>query len=552
MQISMKKTVTPYTLRLFTFLLLTFIPASFTSATTGYFFYVQFANKNNTPYSLSNPSAYLSQRAIDRRQTLGISIDSTDLPVNPSYISQIENLGIHVHCTSKWMNGVTVLLGDTTKMSLIRALPFITKVQYTGMRAAALPVSKKMKAETTTFNYGTAATQINQVNGAYLHNSGYTGKNIVVGVLDAGFNNANVNPAFDSLRLQGRLLGTKDFAEPGSNVYTLDSHGAFVLSIMTGNLPGQFLGVAPHASFWLIRTEYAPTEYLVETDFWTSGIEFADSVGVDVVNSSLGYTEFDDPSMNFTYADMNGKVSRASRAANIASKKGIIVCNSAGNDGNKAWHYIGSPADADGILAVGATTSTGEPSYFTSYGPSSDNRIKPDVSAMGASTAFVNTNGVPLTGNGTSFSSPVMAGMIACLLQGYKEQNMPHSVEDIRTAVIHSANLFNNPTALLGYGIPDFEYALRFPLFDSLKKVNSSNLGITYNASDKTIHVFMLNRQDVNGQTARLYSVTGCLVAEKEITEAITVLPANNLATGIYLVCISVNGKNETRKIIVN
>jgi serine protease AprX len=548
----MKKTITTYSLRLFAFLLLAFMPASFLSATTGYFFYVQFANKNNTPYSLSNPSTYLSQRAIDRRQTFGISIDSTDLPVNPAYISQIENMGMHVHCASKWMNGATVLLADTTKMSLVRALPFVTKVQYTGMRAAALPVSKKMKSETTSFNYGTAATQINQVNGAYLHNAGYTGRNIVVGVLDAGFYNVNVNPAFDSLRLQGRLLGTKDFAEPNSNVYTLDSHGANVLSIMTGNLPGQFLGVAPHASFWLIRTEYAPTEYLVENDFWASGIEFADSVGVDVVNSSLGYTEYDDPSMNFTYADMNGKVSRASRAANMASKKGIIVCNSAGNDGNKAWHYIGAPADADGILAIGAVTSTGVPSYFTSFGPSSDNRVKPDISAMGSSTAFVSISGVPSSGNGTSYSSPVMTGMIACLLQGYTEKNIPHNVEAIRTALIHSGSLFNAPTTQLGYGIPDLEYALKFPIFDSLKEVEAANFELIYNAQERNIHILMFNRQDSAGKTIRLYSATGCLMTAQQLTDAITILPANNLSAGIYLVSISANGKTETRKIMIH
>jgi len=548
----MKKTITTYSLRLFAFLLLAFMPASFLSATTGYFFYVQFANKNNTPYSLSNPSTYLSQRAIDRRQTFGISIDSTDLPVNPAYISQIESLGMHVHCASKWMNGTTVLLADTTKMNLVRALPFVTKVQYTGMRAAALPVSKKMKSETTSFNYGTAATQINQVNGVYLHNAGYTGRNIVVGVLDAGFYNVNVNPAFDSLRLQGRLLGTKDIAEPNSNVYTLDTHGANVLSIMTGNLPGQFLGVAPHASFWLIRTEYAPTEYLVENDFWASGIEFADSAGVDIVNSSLGYTEYDDPSMNFTYADMNGKVSRSSRAANMASKKGIIVCNSAGNDGNKTWHYIGAPADADGILAIGAVTSTGVPSVFTSYGPSSDNRVKPEISAMGSLTAFVNINGVPSSGNGTSYSSPVMTGMIACLLQGYTERNIPHSVEAVRTALIHSGNSFNAPTSQLGYGIPDFEYALKFPMFDSLKEVEAANFELIYNPQEKNIHILMFNRQDAAGKTIRLYSATGCLMATQQMNDAITILPANNLSAGIYLVSISANGKNETRKIMIH
>jgi hypothetical protein len=547
----MNKTTTNSISRILAAVFLTFIPVSFLSATTGYFFYVQFANKNSSPYSLSTPSAYLSQRALDRRLALSIPIDSTDLPVNPSYLSQIKNLGIQVQCTSKWMNAATLLLADTSKMSQVRALSFVKKVQYTGLRSAALPVSQKMKSETETFNYGSATTQINQINGAYLHNLGYTGKDIVIGVLDAGFYNANVNPAFDSLRIQNRLLGTKDFAEPNSNVYTLDTHGANVLSIMTGNLPGQFLGVAPHSSFWLIRTEYAPTEYVVETDFWCAGIEFADSVGVDVVNSSLGYTQFDDSTMNFTYADMNGTVSRASRAANIASKKGIIVCNSAGNDGNKSWHYVGSPADADGILGIGAATSTGVPSSFTSFGPSSDGRVKPDVSAMGTLTAYVYNNGTPSNGNGTSYSSPVMAGMVACLLQGYKERNLPRTVEAVRAALIHSGNLFNAPTTQLGYGIPDFEYALKYPTFDSLKNINGQNFTINYNAQNKTIHVLLYDRQEATGKTIRVYSVTGSLMAQKSMTEAVSIISTEKYSKGIYLVSIAGNGQNETRKLIV-
>jgi serine protease AprX len=547
----MNKILTNSLSRYLVVVLLAFIPATFLSATTGYFFYVQFTNKNNSPYSLSTPSAYLSQRAIDRRQALSIVIDSTDLPVNPVYLLQIKNLGIQVQCTSKWMNGATVLLSDTTKMNQLRALPFVKKVQYTALRDAALPVSQKAKAATETFNYGTAATQINQINGAYLHNLGYTGKNIVVGVLDAGFYNANINPAFDSLRIQNRLLGTKDFAEPNSNVYTLDTHGANVLSIMTGNLPGQFLGVAPHASFWLIRTEYAPTEYVVETDFWCAGIEFADSVGVDVINSSLGYTQFDDASMNFTYADMNGTVSRASRAANIASKKGIIVCNSAGNEGNKTWHYISSPADAEGILGIGAATSAGAPSAFTSFGPSSDGRVKPDISAMGSSTAYVYNSGTPTTGNGTSYSSPIMAGMVACLLQGYKERNLPRSPEAVREALIHSANTYNTPTAQLGYGIPNFEYALKYPTFNSLKNIDAHSFEINYNAQNKTIHVLLYDRQEIPIKTIRVYAVTGSLMVQKTITEAVSVISAEKLPTGIYLISISGNGKNETRKLII-
>ena len=322
----MKLSITPkHFVQLFIVSIL-FISTSVQSAVTSYYFYVQFANKNNSPYSLSNLSEFLSARAISRRTTFSVTCDSTDLPVNPSYIQQVENLGVHVHSKSKWMNGATVLLTDSSKMSLVRALPFVKRVQYTGKIDVDSPVSpRRSKNETTTSEYGSATTQINQLNGKYLHNLGFRGKDIVIGVIDAGFTNVNVNSAFDSLRIQGRLLGTKDIINPNSNIYAEDTHGAMVLSTMTGNLAGQFLGTAPDASYWLIRTEYGPTEYLVETDFWCSGIEFADSVGVDVVNSSLGYSTFDDTKMNFSYADMNGKVSRASIAANLASKKGIIV-----------------------------------------------------------------------------------------------------------------------------------------------------------------------------------------------------------------------------------
>lgn len=547
----MNKTTLNIFIRIFVAIFLAFTPVLSLKATTGYFFYVQFANKYNSPYSISTPSTYLSQRAIDRRQALGIAIDSLDLPVNPSYLNQLRNLGIQVYCSSKWMNGTTILLADTTKMSQVRALPFVIKTQYTGLRAGALPVMAKIKAETESFNYGSAATQINQVNGAYLHNAGYTGKGIVIGILDGGFNNANINPAFDSLRIQNRLLGTKDIAEQNANVYALDNHGANVLSIMAGNLPGQFLGVAPNASFWLIRTEYVATEYLVETDFWTSGIEFADSVGVDVVNSSLGYTQFNDASMNFTYADMNGKVSRASRAATIASKKGIIVCNSAGNDGTSAWHYIGVPADAEDIFSIGSTTSTGNPSNFSSFGPSSDGRIKPEISAMGSSTAYVYNNGTPTVGNGTSYASPIMTGMIACLLQGYKERNAPRDFASVKAALIHSASLYDVPTTQLGYGIPNFEYALKYPTLNGLKTIENSTFELYYNAQDKAIHALFFNNQAASVKTIQIYSITGCLLAEKTVKETSSTMSVGQFSTGIYLVCISENGKKETRKIII-
>jgi len=347
------------------------------------------------------------------------------------------------------------------------------------------------------------------------------------------------------------LLGTKDIAEPNSDIYSLDEHGADVLSIMTGNLPEKYLGTAPKASYWLIRTEYSPTEYLVETDFWTSGIEFADSVGVDVVNSSLVYTEFDDPSMNFTYNDMNGKVSRASRAATLAFKKGIIICNSAGNYGSSMWQYIGSPADADGIITIGAVTSTGSPSDFSSFGPSFDGRVKPEICALGTSTALVDKNGSVSTGNGTSYASPVIAGTVACLMQALKETNSHFDIESIRTLLIQSASAYHNPTDQLGYGIPDFDKVFKYLRLYNSKKNELASFEPSYDVHDKTIRITLFNNSEKTEKIASIYSITGCKVIEKNITGAITILPASKMASGIYLVCILENGKLESKKIIV-
>ena len=523
-------------------------------AQTNYYFYVQLANKNNSPYSLSSPSAYLSQRAITRRITFTIPIDSTDLPVNHTYIQQIENLGVHVHCASKWMNGVTVKLTDSTKMSQVRALPFVKFVQYTGLLVGApLAPQQKVADKDLALNYGIAAGQINQLNGTYLHNEGFRGKGIHVAVIDAGFTNVNVNTCFDSLRLQGRLLGTKDVINPVSNIYSEDTHGAMVLSTMTGNMPGQYLGTAPEASYWLIRTEYSPTEYKVETDFWCSGIEFADSVGADIATSSLGYSTFDDSKMNFTYADMNGKVSRASRAANIASKKGMVVLVAAGNEATDPWHYLSSPSDADEIITVGAVTSTGIPSSFSSFGPSSDGRVKPEICATGTSSALVNTGGTTTYGNGTSFATPIMAGMMACLLQKYKSQNQNPSVWTLLQSVFKTGNLFSNPTAQMGYGIPDFKLAEEnLTTFDSVQRLEKNSFILSESKIFKSLTIRFLDGNTPNQASVRIYSVTGKLVVDLPITDVYTVIRTSGFASGIYAVCVTENGKTQTRKIIIN
>jgi len=364
--------------------------------------------------------------------------------------------------------------------------------------------------------------------------------------------NVNINPAFDSLRLQGRLLGIKDIINPNSNIYAEDSHGAMVLSTMTGNLPGQFLGTAPDASYWLIRTEYAPTEYKVETDFWCSGIEFADSAGVDMATSSLGYSTFDDPSMNFTYASMNGKVSRASLAANLASKKGIVVLVAAGNEGNTGWHYISSPSDADGIVTVGAVNSAGTPSDFSSFGPSADGRVKPEVCATGTTSALINTAGTPSTGNGTSFATPIMAGMLACLLQKYKAIDAMVDVPTLLNSVFKSGSLYSNPTSQMGYGIPDFLKAEQnLKIFDSIRMIEKDNFTIGYNPVFNTLNIRFTNGRLLPDTIVRVYSMTGSLVIQQPLTNYSTYLQTDKLQTGIYAVSVSENGQVDTRKVLI-
>lgn len=532
------------------FLLLSLFPLK--AQETNYYFYVQFTDKNNSPFSLSKSSEFLSERAIARRIAYGLTCDSTDLPVNASYLQQIRNLGIPVHNWSKWMNGATVLLPDSSMMSQVRTLPFVKFVEYTGKLVGPVQAPKRKQSIKTTYDYGIAANQISQLNGTNLHNEGYRGKGIHIGVIDAGFMNVNINPAFDSLRLQGRLLGTKDIIYPNSDIYAEDGHGAMVLSTMTGNLPGQFLGTAPDASFWLIRTEYVPTEYKVETDFWCSGVEFADSVGVDEVTSSLGYSTFDDPTMSFTYADMNGKVSRASRAANLASRKGIVVLVAAGNEGTAAWHYISSPSDADGIIAVGAVTPTGTPSSFSSFGPSSDGRVKPEVCATGTSSALVNTGGVTGYGNGTSFATPIMAGMMACLLQKYKAIDTMIDVPTLLNSVFKSGSLFADPTAQMGYGIPNFQQAeLNLKIFDSIRQVTKSNFIIAYNPSNHIINIRFTNGRNPLNTTVRIYSMTGSQLVNQSLVDSSTFLRTDHFQTGVYAVVVSMNGNNETMKIII-
>lgn len=424
------------------------------------YYWVAFSDKKDSKFSLSKPEKFLSERAIQRRIRQNIAIDSLDLPVNSDYISEMVVLGAEFVHASKWLNGITVRVETDSFIQRVLQFPFVKEVQLTKPRVPSKSVVNKFRefgAESyyspiDTSVYGPSVYQTGILNGQYLHNQNYKGQGIQIAILDAGFLNADIYFAFDSLWENNQILGVKDFVEPNSQIFGQHYHGMSVLSCMGGNVPGSLTGTAPKADYWLIRSEDAGTEYLIEEDNWVVAAEFADSAGVDVINSSLGYYEFDDTQMNHTYADMNGNETRVTRGANIAATRGILVFASAGNEGNDSWKYIIAPSDGEKVIAVGAVNRDSIPAGFTSFGPAFGGEIKPNVSAIGWNTWLQRSDGSLGYLNGTSFSSPVMAGMAACLWQAFPYA----SAAEVKYALEWSAHLYENPDSLVGFGIPEY------------------------------------------------------------------------------------------------
>ncbi len=426
------------------------------------FYWVAFTDKNNSEFSLSSPEDYLSERAIQRRVKQNISIDSLDLPVNSNYIESVLSIEAELIHASKWLNGITVKTENNNFENKVLELSCVKEVQLTKPANSTKSAFNKFNETNTTVKYpidnslyGPSVYQTEIMNGQFLHNQGYNGEGMQIAILDAGFYKANEYSAFDSLWANNQILGTKDFVNPNSDFYNTHYHGMSVLSCMGGNVPNSLIGTARKASFWLLISEDVDSEYLIEEDNWIAAAEFADSVGVDIINSSLGYYEFDDPITNHTYADMDGKTTRVTKGANIAATRGILVFASAGNEGNKDWKYIIAPSDGDRVIGVGAVDKNGTPASFTSFGPAADGDIKPNVTGVGRNTYLQLINGQLGYASGTSFSSPVMAGMAASLWQ-----SVPNATaEDVKFTMEISATLINNPDSLSGYGIPDFQKA---------------------------------------------------------------------------------------------
>lgn len=523
--------------------------ALFAQSPTCYRIYL--SDKNNTPYSIDNPSEYLSQRAIDKRARFNIPITEQDLPVNPQYKQQILALHAEIQplAVSKWMNTFTIYCPDSTVLPQILSLPFVDSMEAVGNYVLydapvyqhpenPIPMVHSSSIPTKdAIDYGEGLAQIALFNGVPLHEEGFHGEGMLIAVIDGGFFGIENTNFYQDLVNSGRFYG--HYSLMPNFVDTLTSgwdevHGTVVTSAMAANTNGELVGTAPGASYALIHTEWVGSEEIIEEDFWANGAEIADSLGADVINSSLGYRMFPDfPQNDITYENMDGVHSIASRCATILGQKGVIVCVAAGNDGNSEFYHISRPGDAFDILCVGACTSDSIIASFSSRGYSYDGRVKPDIISQGVETACYNPFNMLEFSNGTSLATPVAAGMCACLWQA-----MPcYTSTQIMQMIRESGHLYNNPNPEFGYGIPNF-----YQIYASHVGINDYKpLQISVYPNPVTDKLNILN-PDGNVQTVTLYNASGQLVLQTAVSSSpILEINVTSLPKGFYIGTATLN-----------
>lgn len=503
---------------------------------------IWFSDKGESTCSIERPLEFLSPRAIVSREKFGIAIDSTDLPIAATRLQQLSGLGARILAVSKWLNTATIALDDPSRLTAIEQLPFVERYDPLGSPTHAGstigPHLKKLENDSTS-PYGDATWQIAVHNGDRLHRAGFSGEGMTIAVIDGGFLNADRNPRFD----QNHIAGYHDFIDETMDFRNGDSHGSSVLSTMLVNDSNLFIGTAPQASYWLLRSEDTATEYPTEEDYWAAALEYADSLGVDLVVSSLGYTRFDDSRFDHTWADLDGHTSFISQAAARGVAKGMLIVVSAGNEGINDWKKITVPGDVKGILTVGAITTERKPAYFTGCGPTADGRIKPDVVALGAAAATISPEGNLQPKDGTSFSAPIIAGLTACLRQALPQLPARKIIELIR----QNSSQYLTPDSLMGYGIPDFYAAYCQGSGISTVQPDDSPLQLTYREGNPVVTIGSLP-SDEKDITLSIYNLEGATVAKYRLSEGAE-LSLADLKKGIYLLSARNRQRCWTQKI---
>lgn len=536
-----------------------YIPIDVHGVPSFYAYYaVHFTDKNNTSYSVGEPLAYLSQRAVDRRNKFGIAVTEADFPVNSDYIESVRNAGASIHSSSRWANFVLVYADDVT-IGLINELDFVEKTvfvkpgegNYTKYETHPKWETEKFSEMPTTakekYNYGYTYDQVEQLNGVCVHENGYAGEGVLIAVLDSGFENADLLDGFQHLFNSGRVVMAEDMVEPGNNVFKkgIHSHGTNVLSCMGGFVENRYVGTAPQASYALIRTEDATTEYPIEEYFWMIGAEKADSLGADIINTSLGYSTFDDPALNHDYSDMDGKTAVSSIAAKMAVERGIFITVSAGNSNGSAWPWVGTPADVPEALTLGAVDGQGEIAGFSSIGPNGAGDPKPNVVACGSGSCVISSENRIGYGSGTSYSSPIACGMVACVIQAAPDK----TPSEVREAVEKSAGRYPEHNIAYGYGIPDFCKALEIlgvPVF--IENVASSRPTVFPNPVDDKLYI---HSDNAALRRVELFDVAGRSIQNKTVNDHRIHFDMKELQGGVYFLKIIYGDRSsETVKIV--
>jgi serine protease AprX len=507
-------------------------------------YFVFFKDKANTPYSISSPSTFLTQKSILRRQKQDVLITDEDLPVNPLYVQQVKATGAATFFTSKWWNGVLVQTDNAT-LTTIKALPFVLKTELVapGSKLLGGRMSTADKSNATSADPQPTDFQLQQLALDKMQEEGYRGEGVDVAQFDSGWLGVNAAAPFQHLFQEGRMKAVFNFVKNTKDVYTDDNHGTEVLSVMGAFSPGAFTGGVYKANFYLFQTEDKLTEYRIEEYNWTFAAERADSLGVDVINSSLGYYDFDDATMNYKVTDLTGDKAVVSISARKAVEKGIVVVCSAGNEGNNSWRYVSVPADVDGVIAVGSITQSGSRSLFSSFGPSADGRIKPEVVALGSGTSCINQSGTITSVNGTSLASPLIASLAAGLIQAFPSA----SGKDIYDAILNSGTQSDKPDNILGYGVP------RFTIVSSYLKYGAQKDPISVfpnPVSNEDLNV-LLKEPTSEPIAVSIYDVLGKRVAEDSPALIWDTNPRqfdlSQLPTGIYFLVL----RNRTTNLVV-
>ena len=513
--------------------------------------WVYFNDKPDAAFFLANPLEMLSQRALDRRTAQNIALDNKDVPISENYINQITaSSGITVKAKSKWLNALHVR-GSIGNIQNLANLSFVNHVEFANRNLNVAgrnadqtefnAVNKTLETQVD-FQYGSSSNQIQMLNGHLLHQQNYTGTGKIIAVLDAGFPGVNTISPFQRIRTNNQILGGYNFVGRNENFYTGGTHGTMVLSTMAGYVANQLVGTAPDASYYLFITEDVSSENPLEESNWVEAAEMADSLGVDILNTSLGYFGYDNPNYSRTYADMNGTTAFISRGAEIAFSRGMICVVSAGNSGNSDDPYISAPADAVNALAIGAVTASRNYATFSSIGPSFDGRIKPDVMAQGQASVISDTSGNIGVANGTSFSGPITAGMVACLWQALPNKTNAQIMQVIK----ESAHLYATPNPQFGYGIPDFSLALQKAL--GISDFAKNTLIVYPNPSNDIVN--LASKEDFESANILLFNSLGQQVLNVELQKSNPSFSVETLASGIYYYKINSGKNSQTGKLI--